>query len=79
MLTMSPTRSDGVMEVAGSKVRLVKPGQPRDFPPMPQLPDADAFTVDGDRLVRRARNLHDLGGPMVIMISMTFAIDMEAE
>jgi DNA polymerase-3 subunit beta len=52
MLTMTPGRSDVVMEAASSRLTLVKPGQPRDFPPMPQLSDEDSFAVDGDRLVR---------------------------
>jgi DNA polymerase III sliding clamp (beta) subunit (PCNA family) len=52
LLTLTPGRSDVVMEAASSRLTLVEPGQPRDFPPMPQLPDTDGFTVDGDRLVR---------------------------
>jgi len=51
MLTLTPDRQNVLLETSGSRLRLIKPGQPRDFPPMPQ-PPGDGFRVDGDRLVR---------------------------
>ena len=57
MLTMTPDRTKVVLETAGSKMTLVKPGAPRDFPPMPQ-PEGDGFAVDGDKLVRSLLQLH---------------------
>jgi DNA polymerase-3 subunit beta len=55
MLTITPDRQRVLLESAGSRTTLIKPGLPRDFPPMPQPSEttgAEGFLVDGDRLVR---------------------------
>ena len=49
-ITLSPEEGRVVLATSGSRLTLVKPGQPHDFPPMPQ-PAGDGFVVDGDRLV----------------------------
>jgi DNA polymerase-3 subunit beta len=51
MLTITPDRQRVLLESAGSRTSLIKPGLPRDFPPMPQ-PAGEGFLVDGDRLVQ---------------------------
>jgi DNA polymerase III subunit beta len=50
VVTLTPETDRVILETPGSRLTLVKPGQPHDFPPMPQ-PQGDGFTVDGDRLV----------------------------
>jgi DNA polymerase III subunit beta len=49
-LSMIPEGERVILQTASSRLSLVKPGAPQDFPPMPQ-PEGDGFTVDGDRLV----------------------------
>ena len=56
-LTMTPDRTKVVLETPSSKMTLVKPGMPRDFPPMPH-PEGDGFAVDGDKLVGSLRQVH---------------------
>ena len=54
-LTITSDRQRVLLESAGSRTTLIKPGLPRDFPPMPQPAGsmgADGFVVDGDRLVQ---------------------------
>ena len=56
-LTMTPDRTKVVLTTPSSKMTLVKPGMPRDFPPMPH-PEGDGFAVDGDKLVGSLRQVH---------------------
>jgi DNA polymerase III sliding clamp (beta) subunit (PCNA family) len=50
MVSVVPDEDRVVLETPASRLSLVKPGEPQDFPPMPQ-PAGDGFVVDGDRLV----------------------------
>jgi DNA polymerase-3 subunit beta len=49
-VTLTSEEERVVLTTSGSRLSLVKPGQPHDFPPMP-APSGEPFVVDGDRLV----------------------------
>ena len=81
MLTITSQRSDVTLETASSKMTLVKPGMPRDFPPMPH-PEGDGFAVDGDRFVGSLRQVHpyissEKARPVLTGVAMKLAEEME--
>jgi DNA polymerase III sliding clamp (beta) subunit (PCNA family) len=81
VVTLTPEADRVILEAPGSRLTLVKPGQPHDFPPMPQ-PQGDGFTVDGDRLVGALQEVlpYVAGDSRVpVLTGVAFRLDEELE